>query len=70
MTGSLYLDMLEEIINSPITHELETQIGAHRNLLLQEHQWLNGQFADRWMGRRRVIEWSSDSPDLMTSDFF
>lgn len=36
LTGDLYLNMLEETIDNLITHELETQIDAEGNLVLQE----------------------------------
>lgn len=36
LTGNLYLNMLEEAIDPLITHELETQVDAEGNSILQE----------------------------------
>ena len=46
------------------------QDGAPPHYTLAVRQWLNGRFANRWIGRRGTIEWPARSPDLTPLDFF
>lgn len=82
LTGDVYLDLLENVIDLLITEALEAdenlleeelrfqQDGAPPHFAAQVRQYLNGRFPGRWIGRRGPVQWPARSPDLTPLDFF
>lgn len=46
------------------------QDGAPPHFALAVRQYLDRRFPNRWIGRRRPVEWPPRSPDLTPLDFF
>ncbi|KAJ4431161.1 hypothetical protein ANN_19756 [Periplaneta americana] len=57
LTGELYLNILENVIDPLIT-------------LLLENQWLDRRLPGKWIGRKGAVECPARSPDLTQLDFF
>ena len=82
LTGQLYLQCLEDVIDPLITQSVETQVdedGEHdaqlgkvafQNYAVPVREWLNERFPRRWIGRRGTLEWPAISPDLTPLYFF
>ena len=73
VTGKRYLNILH-INFFPQVHQQEDiyfqQNGAPAHYTHCVHEWLDINFNDKWIGRRRSSKWPVPLPDLPPMDFF
>ncbi|RYA74177.1 hypothetical protein DD595_24615 [Enterobacter cloacae complex sp. 4DZ3-17B2] len=78
LTGQKYHDMLRDdiipaiqvIVGEDFDQTWFQQDGAAPHYATDVRNYLSDVFAERWIGRRGVIEWPPRSPDLTPLDYF
>jgi hypothetical protein len=71
MTGDTFLTTIENtaLYHVPVGTVFQLD-GAPPHFSHHVHAFLEGEFPDHWIGRRRSISWSPCSPDVAPLDFF